>query len=180
MSPFSWTTPITFLDGAGNGPTAAEMDTLSNDLAFLHQEFPIRATLWHKDSTVVVGNDIDTVVASSQDFGHYAYQNANADEDSFEQSFPLLAGTYTVHFLGQTTTQSGKVDWAIDGTQIKAGQDWFNNPIQANIEKTVASVVIADTDRHTITGAINDNNPSSGDFELRLTKIWFEPAGDVV
>lgn len=179
MSPYSWAIPPSFTDGVGNEPTAAEHNTLSNDLAFLHQEYPIRATLWHKDSAVVAGNDIDTVVARAQDFGRYSYQNASANADSFEQSFLLAAGTYTVYILGQTTTASGIVDWELDGTQIKDNQDWYSGSTVANVEKTIASVVISETGRHVFTGIIDDNNVSSSGHDLKITKIWFKPASDV-
>jgi hypothetical protein len=128
----------------------------------------------------VAGNAIAVTVTTAQLFGHYAKQTTSADADSFEQSFLLKAGTYTVHFHGQTTAASAIIDWAIDGTQIKAGQDWYAaGPATANVDKTVASVVIAETDRHVLTGTVNDNHASSGGFDIRLTKIWFEPASDI-
>lgn len=178
---YSWGTSPTFADSSTLD--SADLDTLANNLAFLHQEFPIRiqgSYIWHKDSTVVVGNALTVTVASAQDFGYYAYQNTAADGDSFEQSFLLGAGTYTVYFLGQLHPSAGIIDWSIDGTQIKAGQDWYG-VLTANTEKTVSSVTIAETGRHVITGTVNDKNGSSGGYIIRLTSIWFKPdGGDVV
>jgi len=177
---FSWVTPPTFADGSGNGPTAANFDAISNDLGFINQEFPIRAEAWHRNDTVVVGNALTVTYSSVARFGHFAEQDPGADGDSFEQSIILAAGTYTMYTIGRSDNQSGKLDWSLNGTIFEAGQNWYSAAPTANVIKTVASVVVVASGRHTLNGTVNGKDGSSGTYHMHLTRTWLVPAEDVV
>lgn len=167
-----------FFEGDGNEPAAAAITALAEDLGYLQQEFPIRALLWHKDDSVITGDPLARTASTTMAWGHYAEQSAAADGDSFAQAFILAAGTYTVHWWGRTDNTSGKLDWDLDGTTIKQGQDWFSASPAGNVEKT-ASVTVAETGRHVLTGTVNGKNAGSSGYGIKFVACWFEPAEDV-
>jgi hypothetical protein len=139
---------------------------------------PTRSFLFHEASTVTAGNAISVTVDAAQAYGHYTAQSASANADAFTQSIYLRAGTYTVTWLGETTANSGMIDWLLDGvTSITTGQDWYSAATTRNVSKT-ATVTISTDGYHTIKGTVNGKNGSSGDYEIRLTAIWFKQASD--
>jgi hypothetical protein len=175
----AWTDPQTWTPGTTL--TAANLNTYVRDnLDWLYDNLPIRATLWHGDSNVETGNVIVSVAESNQRFNGYAHQHVGANSDVFTQSFVLGEGTYTFVVLGVKTSGSGLLDWDIDGTTIETGQDWYNGAPQYNQEQSVANVVIdvGEGGRHVLTGTVNGKNGASSGYDIRLTKMWFVPASD--
>lgn len=174
-----WTDPRDWT--AGETVTEAIMDThIRDDLAWLYDNLPIRASMFHGLSLVENGNAITSAISTNQFYNQAWLQSAAANGDIFTNSFVLGEGTYTMHILGQTTGNSAKIDWVIDGTTILTGQDWYSAGFTFNVEKTIAAITVAANDggRHVLTGTVNGRNGASGDFQIRLTKIWFEPASD--
>jgi hypothetical protein len=174
----AWTDPRSWTPGLT--VTAAILNTeIRDNLSWLYDNLPIRASMFHGDALVTNGNAIATNINANQPFNATWQQSTSADGDEFTNSFILGEGTYTMYLLGQLTLSSGLIDWDIDGTTITTGQDWYG-ALSSNAEKSIASVVIAanESGRHVLTGTVNGQNASSGGYDIRLTKIWFEPAAD--
>lgn len=133
--------------------------------------YPIAATLWHDDATIITGAALTITQDSAQRYAFWAYQNAPANGDTFEYSFLLAAGTYTLRVLGMTANSRGMIDWKIDGTTVVSGQDWYNGSLTYNVVKT-ASVTVATDGVHTLRGIVNGKNASSSAYQMLLTKIW--------
>jgi len=137
---------------------------------------PENPVMWHAQSVVKVGNALVKALQVSQMYATFAYQNAAADTDSFENYFTCKAGTYTLNFLGVTDTTYGLLDWTIDGVSIATGQDWYSAEAVFNVEKTIASIAIA-AGKHTLRGTINGKNGSSSGYLFPLTNITLERTG---
>ena len=175
----AWTAPRDWT--AGETVTEAIQDThIKDNLDWLYDNLPIRFSIFHGDALVTAGNSMVQTIAATQAYNQSWAQTAAADSDSFTYSFVLGAGTYTIYFLGRTTTTSGKIDWDIDGTAITVGQDWYSGAGVVNVEQSVAAVTVGATDggRHTMTGTVNGKNVASGGYTIALTKVWAEPAAD--
>lgn len=136
-----------------------------------------RATMWHEDSLVLVGNPLQREVQSLQQHGIYVYQSAAAINDKFSHGFLLDAGTYDFTGLGVMQVDSGQVDWTLDGVTIATNQDWYAG-VTFNERKTVSGVVVASSGWHVLTGLVDSKNASSSDYLLRLTKMAFIPSAD--
>ena len=172
-----WTEPITWAAGVTVDEDMLNQQVRDN-LQYLYDELPIRATLWHQASLVTAGNAITTVIATAQPHNYLAYQNTAADGDSFTNSCVLGEGTYTLYILGQTRTDAGLVDWTLDGASIATGQDWYSGSQIADVTKSIAAISITTGGRHVLQGTINGKNASSTSYALRLTKYWFVPSAD--
>lgn len=173
----AWTTPITW--------TASQLvdeDDLNqqvrDNLNYLVGELPKRATMWHENSTVLVGNAITETIRTGNIHNASWSQEAPADGDSFTQSCVLAAGTYTLYVDGTTGSTLGKIDWDLDGTGIATGQDWYSAGTVLNVTQTVAGVVISTGGLVTLTGTINGKNAASTNYRLYLVSMTFKQASD--
>lgn len=145
--------------------------------AYIEQLVPKRAIMWHERAIKTTGAALASIYDVNQEHTIYTYQLPGANGDVFTNGFVLRAGTYTFWALGKTTANSGKVDWSLDGAAaFTTGQDWLG--AANNIRKTVASVTIALSGWHKLTGTINGKNVGSGGYELLLTSYGFDPASD--
>ena len=173
----SWTAPRDWSSGETVDETI--MDThIKDNLTYLHANMPARATMFHKESLVTVGNGLTTALAPTQYHTSVSYQSAAADGDTFTQSFVMIAGTYSFVCIGQTRTAGGIIDWDLDGTGIVTGQDWYSGVNTANVIKTVAAITVVGNGRHVLTGTVNGQNGSSSDYVIYLTKMYFLPGSD--
>lgn len=173
----AWTEPVTWV--AIQLVDADDLnEQISGNLAYLYDNLPIRASMFHDTSLPTSGDSIITAITTTQPYNHTAYQTTAADGNSFTQSFVLAEGTYTLSILGQTRGDAGMVDWYVDGVVVGAGQDWYSGGVVSNVVKTVADIVIVESGRHVLTGVINGKHASSSNYTLRLTKMWFSPAAD--
>lgn len=137
-----------------------------------------RATVWHDEVTIVVGNTLNVYVYPTQMYNAIAYQGEPSDGDSFSHSFFLKAGTYNFYVLGVSSPSQAKLDWYIDGVKIAEGEDWYSDPTAMNVIKTTADVVITTNGYHKLTGVVNGKNDLSLDYYIALTKYWLKPATD--
>lgn len=176
----TWTTPQTYTDD-----TLIDEDDLneaigaSGDLAYLAENFPKRATLWHEDSTVTSGNGITVAVTADQYYNFRAYQDAAADGDTFTQSVTLAAGTYTMTILGSKGNTRGIIDWTLGGVSIETGQDWYDAAAATyNDVETVTSISVTNPGTYVLQGTVNGKNASSTDHYVVLTKISFKQSSD--
>ena len=137
-----------------------------------------RVTMWHDESIVTAGNALAKIHNANANYAVNSYQNASADNDSFTNGCYLRAGTYTFYVLGTLMTSGGIIDWTLDGVEIVAAQDWYNNPNVFNTEKSDAGVVVAFDGWHTLRSTVDGKNGASTGHDIILTKFWFEPAAD--
>lgn len=174
----AWVAPSTRLTGDLITAAIWNQDVVNN-VQFLYDRVPRRATLWHDEDTVTSGNAIIFTVNTGQAYNFVAEQGAAYGlGDAFEQGFYLQAGTYTVYFLGRTRSDCGKVDWTLDGTLIVNDQNWYSAGATDNVVKSQASVVVVGSGRHVLQGELVDVGTGGGDYRLQLTKVWFVPAAD--
>ena len=174
---YSWTTPTSWTTTALVTNTA--LNTYARDnIGYLAQELPQRATMWHADSSAVTGSGIFTTANNSQRYNTISRQSAAASGDVFQQSCELASGTYTLSVLGYTFITGGMVDWSIDGTAVVTGQDWYSNPAAYNVTQTVTGIVIPTGKRVTIQATVNNKYVSSSGYHLLLTKFWMAPSAD--
>lgn len=140
--------------------------------------YPKRATMWHDEALITVGNALNVVHDANQNYGVWSDQNTPSTTDKFTQSFMLQAGTYTFSVLGITGNNYAKLDWYIDGASVVTGEDWYSGSTTYNVLKTHGSIVVATDGYHTLEGRVNGHNGSSTDYYILLTKYWFTPSAD--
>jgi hypothetical protein len=140
--------------------------------------FPTRATMWHDESIVTVGNVLSKNVSTVQMFAARTFQQPPANGDTFTNGFYLKAGTYTFVVLGESRADAGFLDWYIDTVKVVSLQDWYSAGTTQNVEKT-ASVAVTGDGFHLLKGVINGKNGSSGGHYSVLTKMYFRLANDV-
>ena len=173
----TWTTPNTA--AAGGAISAADHNQYIRDnLSPLYASLPARATMWHEEATVTVGNALVYLIVTGQAYNFISHQNTAADGDTFTQGCMIAEGTYTLYVLGRTLASAGRVDWYVDDVLVASAQDWYAASTTPNIEQTVASIVIAEGGWHVLKGVINGKNASSSGYDLQLTKYWLKQASD--
>ncbi len=163
---------------AGSPQTADYAHTAGVALKLVTTEYPQRATMWHDESLVLIGNAVATYHNASDNYATHSRQQPPANGDTFTQSCILRAGTYTFYALGLTDEDYGILDWYLDGVVFATGQDWYAGALAYNVIKTVANVVVAFDGYHVLKGVVNGKNGSSLDYIIQLTKTWFTPAAD--
>lgn len=134
--------------------------------------YPTEAVLWHDMSKVTNGNALTISSDTNQAYNVWAYQNAPANGDIFENYFTLAAGTYTFEVLGLTANSRGIIDWTLDGGAIVTGQDWYSAGLTYNVRKT-NTITVSTDGAHTLRGTINGTNISSGTYQMLLTRMSF-------
>jgi hypothetical protein len=175
----AWTTPTTqvartlITDTIWNRDIVDNLNYLYNNLV----HYPLRATMWHDESLVTVGNAISRSVTTTQPYNLRVFQNSGANGDTFTNGFLLKAGTYTLAVLGETSTDRGLIDWYIDNAKVVSLQDWYAGSTAQNIEK-IASVTVTGEGYHVLKGVINGKNASSSGYNMVLTKMYLKPAAD--
>jgi len=173
----AWTAPRTW--AADEVVTAALMNThIRDNISYLIGQFPQRATMWHEEATVTVGNPIVATVSTGMLYNGLWVQTAAADGDTFTNTCMLDSGTYTLYVLGNTRNVCGMVDWYVNNVLEGSGQDWYSAASSPNVVKTVGSIVIATPGRYVVKGVVNGKNGSSTDYQLRLVKYWLKQATD--
>lgn len=141
--------------------------------------YPTRSTLFADEFIYALSGSAVTAIDATHRYGFYTNNAAApANGDSFSVSFLLKAGTYTLKVLGQTASDQGIIDFALDGGSVAASQDWYAGSGAANVEKSSGSIVVSGSGRHKLTGTINGKHASSSSYAFRLTKIWFVPSSD--
>lgn len=95
--------------------------------------------------------------------------------NTFTHTFPLAPGSYTFAVLGIKNNGMGTITWNLDGTDIVAGQDWYDPAEVAGVQQT-AAVTVSGTGAHTLRWTMVPKNPASADNIFALTAIWFRPA----
>ncbi len=138
---------------------------------------PKRAEMWHMDSNIVSGNGLTHSVYSTQLFNTASFQGSPSDGDSFTHSCVLAAGTYTLYLLGRSGADRGIIDWAINGSTVASGQDWYSAGTTDNVQKTVTNLSIP-AGLVALKGTINGKNASSSNYYMPLTRMVLKQASD--
>lgn len=139
-----------------------------------HHTLPIRAVMWHDESTMTVGNALAHASSIAQRYNSQTRQSTAADGDTFKNDFNLKAGTYILYILGVSQTICGKQDIYIDDIkQTITPLDWYSNPATNNTVKTV-SITVVGNGKHTLKSVVNGKNVSSTHYYIFLTKLWIK------
>jgi hypothetical protein len=141
--------------------------------------YPTRATMWHQEALVTVGNAIAQYIISAMPYCAYWRQNAAANGDTFTHSCMLAAGTYSFYVEGHTWLDMGKIDWYVDNVKVVSLQDWYGSEVYG-VVKSAASITVSGSGRHVIKGVVNGKHASSGGYQIPLVKYWFTQSVDVV
>lgn len=136
--------------------------------------FPKRATMWHNDSLVLVGNAFTRNITSTW-YSDRAYQSPAAINDAFTNGFLLAAGNYTLVIYCQTFTDNGIVTWYVDG--VSQGTTDHYSAGLADARKTLAITVTTDG-WHVLKGIVASKNGSSTDYAAVLTQLVVIPSAD--
>lgn len=137
-------------------------------------EYPTKATCWHEESKVTVGNAIIRTTVTSQPYNVYNYQFTSANGDTFQQPILLAAGTYDFKRLGVTLVAGGVMDWYLDSTKIVSAESWYAGGTNYNVLKTTSGIVVATSGLHDIKGVVTGKGfPMGGGYDIQLTKFWF-------
>lgn len=157
--------------GAGAGLVLVSDATGNGTWTALSMAYPHTAVVWHRDSTKSVGNNLITIILSTQAYGHYVAQSPSALNDAFFSFVVIEAGTYTFEAFGHKSTSSGIVTWYLDGVSI-GSQDWYGAAAD-NVSQTIASLTIAVGGAHSIKGVVLGKNASSSGYNIPLTRYSF-------
>lgn len=141
-------------------------------------DLPTRATMWHDESTILVGSALLHNVSAFQIFNFIDYQNPPANGDTFTQSFFVRAGIYNFSILGITYNNNGLIDWFLDGNRIITGQDWYSAAGTFNVVKTLTGLSVPFDGKHVLRASINGKNVASSNYFAQLTKMWFYQGAD--
>jgi hypothetical protein len=172
---------------ASNIPTVSPGDTISSsawgnvvksDMDAVYDNWPQRAEIWHRTSTIVTGTGPLVWTTNAAHDGAFYYYTTPADGDVFTNSVLLEPGTYTMYIYGVTSAISGIIDWDLGGSSIATGQDWYSGGSVYDVTKTVTSISITDIGRYVLQGTVNGQNGSSAGYRIQLTRIWFAQASD--
>lgn len=144
---------------------------------FAFTDLPVRATLWHDESTVTAGGALAYSIDTLSAYNYRFAQVSPANGDAFTQSFFLRAGSYVLSALGLTGAGGGLLDWYIDGSLVLSGWDYYSASSTWNVIKT-GNVTIVGDGYHTLRGVVNGKNASSSNFAINLQKMWFRQAAD--
>jgi hypothetical protein len=144
----------------------------------LHLNAPNRALWLGEQLTKVSGAFTLTLYLDPLQIMNGAwYNNPNANGDSFSLSAMLRAGAYIFSTTAMTNDNRGKIDWYLDGTLIKSGEDWYSAALTYNVVKTFAFTVPL-TGYHVFKGVINGKNGASSAYIFSATYIHVKQASD--
>ena len=146
-------------DALGNGAWATPATTIVS--------YPFNAVCWHRDSHKDVGNNLATVILSTQVFNHYVIQSPSANNDEFHITVLLASARYDFEVLGHKSTSSGIIAWSIDGFVI-GSQDWYGVATDNVSQKILGIDLSAGT--HSIKGKVTGKNVSSSGYNIPMTR----------
>ena len=179
----AWTNIKTYFDTLystlASMSAANALDLTDGGATTLHSHagpaLPKSATMWHDQSLVLVGGQIET----DQDTVPYytlASQTAADDGDSWSNGFYIRAGTYTLNLLIKKSSSSGLLDLYIDDSLISSGNDFYHFSDLGNQIITIGSVIISSDGYHSLKGIVNGKNASSAGYWIYITKMWLVPS----
>ena len=148
-----------------------KLQLTDDGLATTNGLYPTHAVMWFGNFDIVSGtpsigwsNNINAF------FGGYFVTTSGQDNgDSYEHTFTLKKGTYSIRTRGASGTSRGKIDFYIDGVLVIDSQDWYGST--AELEKIETSISVATSGRHTLTLTVDGKNGSSSGYLVGLSMI---------
>ncbi len=163
--------PVFWLEPPSDLPQ--QMDTLLEEL-ITPVSISQGAMLLGGAGKVVAGNVMSFAVDTSSVLNGAWLQSTAANNDEIEYWFPLDAGSYDFHRVHDKASDSGKIDWYLDGTLIVSGQDLYNATTVRN-DDVSTTVTVTGTGGHILQALINGKNASSSGFRRRTHFLYFVP-----
>lgn len=143
----------------------------------LHLNAPNRVLVIGGQFTSLVGGPNVFYALAGQPLAGSWYNNSHNDADSITFSALLRSGTYIFTTIGYTNIDCGKIDWYMDNSIIKSGEDWYSNPAVLNVEKTF-TFTIPLTGYHVFKGVINGKNGASSNHYYELSYVHIKQSSD--
>lgn len=129
--------------------------------------YPDSAQILGGLADVSQGNALSFSVSTTQMLNGAWLQNTAANGDELVYHFSLAAGGYHFRRWHTKASDSGKVDWYIDGVKVISLQDLYNGTTVVN--DLVSSDVDVLTDgNHELVATINGKNGSSSSYRRRF------------
>jgi len=97
---------------------------------------------------------------------------ARANGDNLTYNIYLAKGTYTIGLFGNTSNGEGIITLSIDGADV-ADFDRYSAANVRNVLQVDAGNVVAAGGLKTLNVRVNDKNPASADFFVRIQAIIF-------
>lgn len=133
--------------------------------------FPQHASFFHKQATIIAGNQMSWVVDANEfEAGTWA-QTPAAINNNFTQTCLLAAGDYRLEIIGRAQPSAGIVTWKFDDVNITTSDDWYAAANSQNVFHTYNFTCETDG-LHTLDGKVASKNGSSTDYLLRLNQYW--------
>jgi hypothetical protein len=123
---------------------------------------------------ITAGGGTRTISGVSGQYLGVVRPSTHANGDAFSLDFFIKAGTYTFHRLLFKASDSGKVDWTLDGASIVTGEDHYNGVNTFGVENTTGSIVITGDGMHTLVATVNGKNGSSSSYYTNYAAVWFD------
>jgi hypothetical protein len=156
-----------------NGKSIVADSSQSTGLTYV-QILTKSPVVWGLQSIVTAGGAKLISVDGLQLYGGYISHTSPNINDSMDNGFVCLAGTYTLNVIGATNTSHGITTVYIDGVSIGT-IDWYSGSPVRNATKTISSVVLTNG-YHKITFTVTSKNVSSSAYNWVWTAAWFEPS----
>jgi hypothetical protein len=119
-------------------------------------------------------NAVTEAVVNGQLYNLYHYTSTPGNGDWLEVGFELNAGSYTCRILGLSSTDTGKIDWTLDGTSQTTGQDWYSAAGTYNVSKSFTLTAVY-SGYHVLKGTVNGKNASSSSYRWYITCAVITP-----
>jgi len=92
--------------------------------------------------------------------------------------FVARAGKYTINILCQKASNSGTIDFTLDGNPLVTALDLYAAAANNTFIHTITNVTVNDNGDHDIAFGVPAKNPSSSGYYTGMQKIWGFRTGD--
>lgn len=147
------------------------IDLIEDNVIISPQLYPQMAQHNHRGSVVTVGNALTFSQSASQMDNGWWLQSAAAQNDRFHFDVFLEPANYTIHIIGMTASNNGKLELTVDFEDYFT-TDWYSASNAFNVVKTVTGVPLGG-DVQRVTGIVSDKNSSSTGYNMRLNTFVF-------
>lgn len=138
---------------------------------------PKRGQMWGEEMTALAGTAVLSAVNTGARYNIYSYQSGYPNAASAGWNFVCEAGNYTFDVLYMKATQTGIIDFYIDGASIATGLDTYAAGTTWNQVYTITVNGLA-AGLHTFKYIVNGKNAASTAYAFFVTKVSFKQATD--
>lgn len=132
---------------------------------------PKNAALWGDQWKVVQGAPLSVTADSSFWYGLNAFQSPAALNDTLEQTFSILPGTYTVQVQCCQMKVMGMTQYFIDGVLIGTSDCYHAAAKNSPWTITFTNIAISDAESHRFRKVVYSKNTQSTGYEVHPGKI---------